>query len=255
MAVKQKSKVIFENAENGFTVARLFAPLLLGMVLVLQHRAVWLAALVGVMVRLMLGRSKSGSALSQVFLLFVIVAVTAVPLIFSEKLSGVTQQVGVSASQALSGQGTTGERLNSWKEIIRNWYGAGVRSVVIGQSFGTDNSRYVRDSRGATRKINYIAHNLYVQTLFNTGLLGLLAFLAATRYILVGLYRICRDDRGGIEAEVLLVLIVMQLAYYIPYGTDYLQSFLFGIALAYVAGKNALLSNVVLATPQKSVWA
>lgn len=247
--------LFFVGAARGFTVARFIAPVLLGTVLVLQHRSVWLSALVGVLVRLLLGRSKSGSTLSQVILLAGIVAVTAVPLVFSDKLSGVTQQVEMSAARALAGQDTAGERLQSWREMVKKWYGAGVRSIVIGQSFGADTSRYVRDSRGEMRKIDYTAHNLYVQTLFNTGLLGLLAFLAATWYIVAGLYRICRDGRGGTEADVLLVLIVMQLAYYVPYGTEYLQSFLFGTALAYVAGKDAVLREAVDAKPQRRVWA
>lgn len=231
--------LFFFAASRGFALARMFSPFLLASVLALQHRSVWLSVLVGILARLLLGRSKSGSAFSQLVLLAGIVAMTAVPLVFSDKLSGITQQVERSAARALAGQDTTGERLNSWREIIKNWYGAGARSIVIGQSFGTDNTRYVEDSRGGSRKINYMAHNFYVQTLFNTGLLGLLCFLAAAGYVVSGLYRISRDGRGGIEAEVLLVLVVMQLAYYVPYGTDYLQSFLFGIALAYVATKNA----------------
>ena len=49
----------------------------------------------------------------------------------------------------------------------------------------------------------------------------------------------------------LLVLMAMQLAYYVPYGTDYLQSFIFGIALAYVAGKDLLQrQSVVEESPQ-----
>lgn len=245
----------FASASRGFTVARFLSPVLLGTALVLQHRSVWLAALVGVLVRLLLGRSKSGSPFGQLMIVAGIVAATAVPLAFTEKLSGVTQQIGASTTSALEGEGTTGERLRSWNEMVKNWYGAGVRSIVIGQSFGTDNSRYVTDGRGATRKIDYMAHNLFVQTLFNTGLLGLLAFLAATSYLVRGLYRICRDGHGGTEAEVLLVLIAMQLAYYVPYGTDYLQSFLFGIALAYVAGKNASAGRSVEARQKAGLLA
>ena len=245
----------FVAASRGFSVARLFSPFLLGAVLVLQHRSVWLATLVGVMMRFLLGRSRSGSAAGQLLIVAAIVAVTAIPLAFNSKLSGVTQQLGTSASSALAGQGTTGERLKSWKEIVKNWYGAGARSILIGQSFGTDNARYVKDSRGAVKKISYMAHNFYVQTLFNTGLLGLLSFLAAAWYVVAGLYRICRDGRGGPEAEVLLVLMAMQLAYYVPYGTDYLQSLLFGSALAYVIGKNAVLSNTAIAKSQQEVVA
>jgi len=245
----------FVAASSGFTVARLMSPVLLGAVLVLQHRSVWLAGLAGILVRFLLGKSKSGSASSQLFLIVVIVAVTAVPLAFNSKLSGVTEQLGSSASRALSGSDTTSERLKSWQEIVKNWYGAGVRSILIGQSFGADNTRYVKDSRGLTRKIAYTAHNFYVQTLFNTGLLGLLSFLVAARYVMVGLYRICRDGRGGAEAEVLLVLMAMQLVYFVPYGTDYLQSFILGVALAYVAGKNAVSPDAVIENRGEKAWA
>ena len=245
----------FAAASRGFTVARLLSPVLLGTTLVLQHRSVWLAALIGVLVRLLLGRSRSGSPFGQLVIVAGIVAATTVPLVFTEKLSGVTQQIGASTSSALEGEGSAGERLRSWNEIVKNWYGAGVRSIVIGQSFGTDNSRYVTDSRGAMRKINYMAHNLFVQTLFNTGLLGLLAFFATTSYLIRGLYRICRDGHGGTEAEVLLVLIAMQLAYYVPYGTDYLQSSLFGIALAYVAGNKASAGRTVEARQETGLLA
>lgn len=229
----------FVSAARGFSLARVTAPLLLSMVLVLQHRSVWLSAMVGFFVRFLLGRSKTGSPLGQLCIVVGVVALTALPMVFSQKLSGVTEQVEASASHALSGQGTVSERMDSWREIVKNWYGAGVRSIVIGQSFGSDNTRYVRDSEGLLRKIDYIAHNLYVQTLFNTGLLGLLTFLAANVYVMLGLYRICRDGRGGAETETLLVLLAMQLAYYVPYGVDFLQSLLFGVALAYVAGRNA----------------
>lgn len=237
--------LFFATASRGFFIARMISPALLTTVLVLQHRSVWLAGIVGVLIRLLLGNSKSGSAVGQVVLLICIAGSAAVPMVFDSKLAGVSEQVGSSASRALSSGGTGGERLESWGEIVKNWYRAGPRSIAIGQSFGTDNTRYVHDSQGVTRKISYIAHNLYVQTLFNTGLLGLIAYLAANWYVMAGLYRICRDGRGGVECEVLLVLIAMQIIYYIPYGVDYLQSFLFGAALAYVAEKKAAMAHVV----------
>ena len=238
------SGLFFFKSARGFAIARALSPFLLGAVVALQHRSVWLATLVGVMARLLLGNSKSGSAITQLFFLAAIVGVTALPMVLSDKLAGVTEQVGSSASRALAGKDTTGERLQSWHEITKKWYGAGPRSIAIGQSFGADNTRYVQDARGASHKITYIAHNLYVQTLFNTGLFGLIAFLACVWYVVVGLYRICRDGTGGAEAEVLLMLVVMQLAYYVPYGVDYLQSFIFGIAVAYVAGKKVMKNAV-----------
>ena len=225
----------FAVAAGGFVLSQFLSPLLLGMVIVLQHRSVWLAALVGVLARFLLGKTKGGSTIRQLAFVAAIVGVTAIPLAFNQGLSAVSQQVGNSAAGALSGGGTGGERLQSWGEIIKNWYRAGPRSIVMGQSFGADNTRTVTDNRGESKQISYIAHNLYVQTLFNTGLLGLAAYLITSIHVVLGLYRICRTTRDDVFAEVLFVLIVMQMTYYIPYGVDYLQALIFGVAIAYVA--------------------
>lgn len=218
-----------------YASAKLLSPLLLSMVVVLQHRSVWVAALAGIMARFLIGNTKSGSASSQFVLGLIIVAFIFIPLSMSDKLSGVTQQVSNSAAKALAGGGTGGERLQSWGELVKKWYAAGPRSILIGQSFGSDSTRTVTDSRGESKQISYVAHNLYIQTLFNTGFLGLVTYAITLVYVLRGLYRICKTERNDVHAEILFILLVIQTVYYIPYGVDYLQALLFGAALAYVA--------------------
>lgn len=230
--------LFFAATARGLQVAQWLSPLLLGGVLALQHRSVWLAALVGVLMRFLVVRSKHSTTASQLLLVAAIVGVTSIPMVFSDKLSGLTEQVQSSAERALGGHDTTHERFSNWKSLIDLWYQGGPKSIVIGQSFGADSSRYVEDEKGASRKISYFAHNLYVQTLYNTGLVGLMAMLAAFAYVVRGLYRLNRDGVGGTEVQVLLVLMVMQMAYYVPYGTDYLQALLFGVALSYVAARS-----------------
>ena len=227
--------LFFAAASRGLYVAQWLSPLSLGAVFALQHRSVWLAALVGGLTRFLVVRSKQSSTVSQLLLVAAIIGVTSIPLVFSEKLSGLTEQVQSSAERALGGHDTTHERFSNWKSLIELWYQGGAKSIVIGQSFGADSSRYVEDEKGGARKINYYAHNLYVQTLYNTGLMGLTALLAAFAYVVRGLYRLNRDGEGGAETQILMVLILMQMAYYVPYGTDYLQGLLFGVALSYVA--------------------
>lgn len=223
------------TAARGLVIARWLSPLLLGVVLVLQHRSVWLATLVGAMTRFFLVRTHRASTGSQLLLAAAIVGVTALPMALSDRLAGVAEQVQHSAERALKGRDTTAERFSNWKSMLQLWYQGGAKSIVIGQSFGSDSSRYVETEEGGARKINYYAHNLYVQTLYNTGLVGLIAMLTAFAYVAHGLYRMNRESAGGVEAQVLLVLVAIQMAYYVPYGTDYLQSLLFGVALSYVA--------------------
>lgn len=230
--------LFFAAAARGLHVAKWLSPLLLGAVIALQHRSVWLAMLVGGLTRFLVVRTKQSSTVSQLLLVAAIVGVTSIPLVFSDKLSGLTQQVQHSAERALQGHDTTHERFGNWKALIELWYQGGAKSIVIGQSFGADSSRYVEDEKGAFKKISYVAHNLYVQTLYNTGLVGLTAMLVAFAYVLRGLYRLNRDGVGGTETQILLVLMVMQMAYYVPYGEDYLQGLLFGVALSYVAARS-----------------
>lgn len=248
--------LFFAAASTGLKLARVLSPLLLTAVVALQHRSVWVALLAGVLASLLVARSRSGSRIGQVLLLLAVVTAAALPLALSDKLGDVGGQVTNSAGNALAGRGTAGERVDSWNEIVGKWAGAGPRSIVIGQSFGTDNSRYVADStHGGVRKIDYYAHNLYVQTLFNFGLLGLGAFLAAAAYVVIGLYRICASGQGGPGAEALLVLVVMQLVYYVPYGNDYLQHLIFGIAAAFVAAQRLPVPARALASaPPRSRW-
>ena len=73
---------------------------------------------------------------------------------------------------------------------------------MIGQSFGSDATRYVQDKlRGGVHKIEYFAHNHYVQTLFNLGLVGLIGFLAVSAYATIGLYRLCASAQGDGVAD------------------------------------------------------
>lgn len=232
--------LFFSAYAKGLKFAQGISPLLLGATLALQHRSVWLAALAGILIRFVVVRSRQASTGSQIALMAGVVLLTVAPMLLSSQLSGVSQQVAQSTERVLQGADTTGERLNNWKATIKLWYEGGPKSILIGQGFGGDGTRYVEDPRGGLRKITYFAHNFYVQTLFNTGIVGLGAILMAFGYILRGLYRLNKSGEGGSEAQVLLVLMAMQVAYYVPYGTDYLQSFLFGIALAYVAGKTVV---------------
>ena len=189
------ASLFFARGTGGLVVARAVSPLLLAAVVTLQHRSVWVAALAGVLASLFVSRLQKGSVLGQSLLLVAIVVTTALPMFLSDKLSGVSGQITSSASAAVEERGSAGERLNSWKEIVNNWAVAGPRSIVIGQSFGTDPSRLVRDEAGVLRKLEYTAHNMYVQTLFNTGLVGLGAFLLAAGYVVRGLYRACASGQ------------------------------------------------------------
>ena len=219
---------------------RALAPALLGTVIALQHRSVWVATLAGVMFSLLVAGSQQRSRARQLALLAATLTLTALPLLVSDQLAGVASQVSRSAQAGAAGEGTAAERLDSWQQILRGWSNDGPVALAIGRKFGSDNSRWVHDqTTGGLRRIAYTAHNHYVQTLSSMGLLGLSGFLIAFAHAIAGLYRLVRQGIGPGVSEALLVLLLMQAVYYIPYSTDYFQHLLLGLALAYVASHQA----------------
>lgn len=227
----------FADAAPALRTLRLWMPVLLGYVLALQHRSVWGAVLVGAMSPLLSGR-RAASAWRQLGLFALVLGVIVVPLVLAPK-SELATQIGQSAERAVRGQDTTAERLQSWGVILRRWVDLGPRSIAIGNPFGTDNSRYVIDSQGVPRLLEYGAHNMYVQTLFNTGLLGLTGFVATLVAVLRGLRRRIADDPSQGLPVLLFMLTVTMAVYYVPYGVTYLQGLWLGLAVACVATSRA----------------
>lgn len=228
--------VFYSGLSKVFSVSNLLSPLLVGMVLVLQHRSVWLAALVGTFFHFILGREKFQSNQRKGNLIYMLVAllIAGASTQLSDNLQGISKQVKSGATTALAADGSVGERLESWQELIKIWINAGPRSVLVGQSFGADNTRYVTNERGESIKIDYTAHNFYVQTLFNMGLIGLLTYILVIIYALSGLITIRKNASIKTLAEAMIVIIVTQLVYYIPYGSDYFQGLILGVIVAFV---------------------
>ena len=207
-------------------------------VIVLQHRSVWLALLIGVAFAFLLNRDNqaSSSAKSRMFPVLILLIVTFILLAVSGKFGGVTDDITSSASRAIAVSDTTEERLGSWKALLSMWYHDGVRTWIIGRPFGSDMDRYASDAFGA-RKITYQAHNFFIQTLMTSGLFGvmsiILAYFQTSKILIV-------DGRAGeyrSEYHLLYVLLMMQLIYYIPYGAHYMQGLLFGCFISFAAQK------------------
>lgn len=227
--------LFFSRLSTALLPARFATPLWLAAVIALQHRSVWVSTLAGLLAALLLSRSTGRSRLTQALLLAGSFAVVILPMTLSSSLSGVTQQVSKSAGAAVAVEGTANERVNSWQAILVQWAGAGARSIVIGRAAGYDSTRSVKDDRtGAMVKIDYTAHNHYVQLLASMGLVGLGSFLMLLMHLLRGLAA-QRNGETSVAASAWMVLMVMQIVYYIPYSTDYLQHLLMGVCAAWLA--------------------
>ena len=237
---------------SGLALARWLAVPLMACVVVLQHRSVWLAAVAGVLVAVLLAGRQRASRFQQTGLVILLAAASVLPLMVSDRLAS---QLGGSVQAALAGQGTVHARLENWRASLQNWAGHGALALAIGDEPGADKARTVETEEGELRKISYSTHNHYVALLTGSGVIGLAAYLWVVLRALRGLLRGDRvDSKVALDADhapdpgaVLLVLVAMQLVYFVSYGSDFLQFAFFGMALAWVAG----LAPAQAATPTK----
>lgn len=207
-----------------------------GTVLVLQHRSVWVATfLSAVLVVLLVQRGRA-----KIFLFLgmaVLLAVAVVPLI-SYRLSAVSESVSAQAERATDmTKGTSGGRVRAWEILLKDWNKLGLGRQLIGKPFGS--------SYG---KLTNAPHNCYLQVMYRTGYVGLLAMLAMYGSTLI---RLLGRQRGTAKGEagvgtLLLALVVGQLAYFVPYAFTPEQGILMGTAIGYVGRKSLQQSAGVL---------
>jgi hypothetical protein len=227
--------VFFGAAQGGsLKLARVLSPVLLAATLVLQHRSVWLAGIVGVLLSLLVARSQRAPLWQQLALLVLVVSAAVTPLFISDSIS---RDVQSSAASAVAGEGTVRARLDNWKASLEKWRGEGSQALVIGTVLGSDTTRYVKNEEGRTLAIKFFAHNNYVSTLTNYGVIGFAGLLWILAYVVFGLWRqVLRGDDDSPRSALLLVLVVVQSSYYVAYGVDFTQHLVLGAALAWVAG-------------------
>ena len=225
--------LFFGAVRLGAEAARWLSPLLLAGTLVLQHRSVWLAAIAGVLLSLLLARAQRVPLWQQLVLAGAVAFTAAAPVVFNQALS---DQVQSSASRALAGQGTVQARFANWRATLEQWVGDGPRSIALGRLPGSDTVRSVVTASGGTLRIAYNPHNYYVSALTSYGVLGAATLAWVVLWVLGGLWRRARahDEEAPVSAA-LLVLLGMQWVYYVAYTVDYLQFALLGVALAWVA--------------------
>jgi O-antigen ligase len=242
----------FSQLAPATAALRVMTPFLLIAVVLLQHRSVWLATLGGI-AALSMGRAQQLFDAKRLLPALLLVAGVGVGLALmgddtAAVESGLGSQVAQSARDAVELKGTAGERLGSWRQLIRNWAGGGPRQWAAGQPFGSSIERYASDDLGA-RRITYQPHNLYVELLVRQGFLGLLSYVGLVVIALRAMWQARAHAEHGLTARWLLVMLVFQHSYYLTYGIEYLQALTLGAALALAAGLRQVSAE------QQLLWA
>lgn len=231
--------LFFAGASGAAQVARWLAPALLALVVVMQHRSVWVAAMVGLLAALAVGpaaqRSRLGARLVPLVALVVAAVLVALPLVYSERAGGLTREISTSMDNAVAARGTVHARLSDWRLAINQYAEGGPRVWLVGQGFGRETRRIVASESGERRYVEFGLHNHYLTLLMSTGLVGLMAYLGVVLGAATTLMRSSLSGEGDWVGAALWVLLVTQLAYQVPYAGDPFQHLLLGAAVAHAA--------------------
>jgi hypothetical protein len=168
-------------------------------VILAQHRTVWVAVAVGMLALVLVTRQVGARAFM----------ICAVGLVSVGIAAAAISPVGSELRSSASNEGTYADRTTGWSELIDESVRKGGPSVAVGSAFGTG---YARMSlNGQVSRIS--PHNWYVATYLRTGLLGVGCLLVII--LLVG-SRVIRS-RNAVAFATLIGLIVFCWAYALPW--------------------------------------
>ena len=216
---------LLADRERG--LIRFLGPAMLVVVVLLQHRSVWVVAAAGTVYLLFRKRAVAKQALTALAAGVIIFGVLVSTVFYqgdedvTEQLSGATQQTG-----------TWDWRVAGWVALLTDSGPEGPLELAVGKPFGEGWDRQL-EPRG--RVISVSPHNHYVSTYLRLGVLGLLGTLLIYSFALRGTHKAARarvPDYGLLDPDFLNVVLGMQLLYYIPYSVDIYQAMLLGLACA-----------------------
>jgi len=215
-----------------YSLFKVAMPLLFGMVLVLQHRSVWVAALAGFVVWFIFSKTKKKINGGSVVLIIVALGVLVSIAMMTGAGSEVGGQIANSAERAYKGEDTAQARLDTWAYVWDRYKTGGPKAWLTGFPFGTSMERVVATSNGGTQVVGFQAHNFFMQVLFNTGILGLLSAVTFLGVPVIMLYRRLKESGGEWFYVFPLVLLIEQLAYFIFYNMTIGNALMFGLVLS-----------------------
>lgn len=225
--------------------ALLAALFMLGLVVVLQHRSVWVASLGALAVVAWHERAAVSAKAFPIIGIGVVMLGLMASFIAFDPSSRLTETLANSAVSVTESRGTHIDRLVGWKELLSDFARAEPQNWLLGKSYGSGYERYVLG-----RLQEFSPHNFYVQLLLRLGAAGLLLFLWAH-------FALRRRVHGAMSSglmppglhAVFLAILAANLLFYIPYGGFYLQGALYGVLIGLLAARP---KTAATASPVKS---
>ncbi|MGH3666005.1 MAG: O-antigen ligase family protein [Egibacteraceae bacterium] len=208
----------------GGTAQRWERSLLIGflpILILLQHRTIWIVTIVGIVLIVFRGRTVGNKALAAIVGAAVVIGIGVLATLPEPG----AEDAGV-VERSPSDSGTLEWRYQSWVNLVfSDWEAA---SLAAGRPFG---GAYERQVNGY--KVSTVPHNFYVETLLRIGVVGLVLMAALYAYALRRMHRGRHGNQQQLlSSETLFVILVLQLVYITFWTPDVEQGVLLGLALA-----------------------
>lgn len=202
------------------------------MVVILQHRSVWVATLI------MIGIVAARDAVKIVPLLARFAGLALIGVIIVAPISfylGWTDRLFETLFEsfelATRSEGTHTGRIKDWTELLIQWQDYPWWEKLIGRRYGSGWDRWVVD-----RFISYSPHNAYVAIVLRVGLLGLSAFVFCYVWAVANLWRLARrttDVAETMVAKTLVAMLIVHMIYFMSYQAMYMHGAVLGAAVAF----------------------
>jgi len=219
----------------AFSRGRLRAGFFLGcliflpVLLVLQHRSVWVVAL-AVLAMLYFYLPALRGVMNTAL---IVGGIAFSVLVFGFFGESIFLALTASYGEALSEDSTFVWRVLGWQSLLTGQHMDTVSEALTGNPFGSGWLRTFTGSDGVTVVTTEVMpHNYYVQTLLRSGAIGLVFLLLLYWRLLRATIRESRrEGAGAVMAMALAMILVSQLLYYIPYRADPIQAVFIGCAI------------------------
>lgn len=196
---------LFEQTEKYRPAVAVRTSMFFAVVLIAQHRSVWVATAAGVGImaaRAIPWRKVVGVAIGVVFL-----GCLASPvIIFSSLGSTVERSLADSLSTVSATTGTGGARLNDSGQLVTRALAKGSPVVLFGSPFGTPVERFENG-----RLVTFNPHDAYLEIFLNLGLVGLGIVVTVLLPLMVRAWK----GRGA-ELGLFVLFVIYSFAYPFP---------------------------------------
>lgn len=216
-------------------------PILFICIIVLQHRTLWVMTFVSTAVLILAAGKVRSRALTGALVAAIVGVVVLTPLLLGGKLDRVQQSLVHSVQEVGKQNSTLAWRVQSWQVLVQQWAHGGPLVNLAGYPFGSGFNRHIEASQN---ELTQSPHSQYVTMLMRTGLVGLLAMLAAYVLAIRGMWRWPQSGAPQVlDSKVLLALLLGQVFFFITYAAQYNMILPLGLALSLLAARHTMVSS------------